>query len=63
MRRESTIRIRSIRRPEPELRKLSRALIALAMASAEAEEQAAAKADAETVEPADSATADQEPAA
>jgi hypothetical protein len=41
-RRERRISVRVVRRDPPDLRKLSRALIALAMAQAEADAQAAA---------------------
>jgi hypothetical protein len=40
--RERTISVRAVRRDPPDLRKLSRALIQLAMAQAEADAQAAA---------------------
>jgi hypothetical protein len=56
--RQRNISVRAVRRDPPDLRKLSRALIQLAMAEAEAEaQQAATKSD---EEPASESSADQE---
>lgn len=44
--RQRHISVRAVRRDPPDLRKLSRALIALAMAQAEAEQKAQAQAEA-----------------
>jgi hypothetical protein len=48
--RRRNISVRSVRRDPPDLRKLSRAVIALAMAQADAEVQAAADAEQPTEE-------------
>jgi hypothetical protein len=44
MQRNKNIRVRGVRRSEPDVRKLSRALIALAQAQAEAEAETAQRA-------------------
>lgn len=57
--RDRDISVRAVRRDPPDLRKLSRALIQLAVAQAEADAQAASTAaDTATVRPNDEATND-----